>query len=198
VKFPQPTHSIELINDSLSISSECGYLKTSKDNRGKTMRNKIIVSVLLACGLLASSMALSAVAEETAEKADKANLKEQATVSKSEAKKLALAEVKKRGLHHARIKEAELEKEKGVVIWSFDISTRGTKDITEVQVDAKTGSVVSVTTESARDEAKEKQGGKEKEDDEKNEKKCQVVSALRFDRCQVAQVLSGLWAFCAF
>ena len=135
------------------------------------MRNKIIVSGLLACGLLASSMALSAVAEEKAEKADKANLKEQATVSKSEAKKLALAEVKKRGLHHARIKEAELEKEKGMVIWSFDISTRGTKDITEVQVDAKTGSVVSVTTESARDEAKEKQGGKEKEDDEKNEKK---------------------------
>jgi len=135
------------------------------------MRNKMIVSGLLACGLLASSMALSAVAEEKSEKADKANLKEQATVSKSEAKKLALAEVKKRGLHHARIKEAELEKEKGLVIWSFDISTRGTKDITEVQVDAKTGSVVSVTTESARDEAKEKQGGKEKEDDEKNEKK---------------------------
>ena len=135
------------------------------------MRNKMIVTGLLACGLLASSMALSAVAEEKAEKADKANLKEQATVSKSEAKKLALAEVKKRGLHHARIKEAELEKEKGLVIWSFDISTRGTKDITEVQVDAKTGSVVSVTTESARDEAKEKQGGKEKEDDEKNEKK---------------------------
>jgi uncharacterized membrane protein YkoI len=135
------------------------------------MRNKMIVSGLLACGLLASSMTLSAVAEEKAEKADKANLKEQATVSKSEAKKLALAEVKKRGLHHARIKEAELEKEKGLVIWSFDISTRGTKDITEVQVDAKTGSVVSVTTESARDEAKEKQGGKEKEDDEKNEKK---------------------------
>ena len=135
------------------------------------MRNKILVSGLLACGLLASNMALRAVAEEKAEKADKANLKEQATVSKSEAKKLALAEVKKRGLHHARIKEAELEKEKGLVIWSFDISTRGTKDITEVQVDAKTGAVVSVTTESARDEAKEKQGGKEKEDDEKNEKR---------------------------
>jgi len=111
-------------------------------------------------------MTLSAVAEEKAEKADKANLKEQATVSKSEAKKLALAEVKKRGLHHARIKEAELEKEKGLVIWSFDISTRGTKDITEVQVDAKTGAVVSVNTESAGDEAKEK-----KEADEPGGKK---------------------------
>jgi len=91
------------------------------------MRNKMIVSGLLACGLLASTMALSAVAEEKAEKADKANLKEQATVSKSEAKKLALAEVKKRGLHHARIKEAELEKEKGLVIW-FRLRTEGRKD----------------------------------------------------------------------
>lgn len=135
------------------------------------MRNKIIVSGLLVCGLLACNTALRAFAEEKAEKSENATLKEQATVSKSAAKKAALAEVKKRGLHHARVKEAELEKEKGLLIWSFDISTRGTKDITEVQVDARTGTVVSVTTESARDEAKEKQGVKEQQDDEKNEKK---------------------------
>ena len=127
------------------------------------MRNKIIISGFLACGLLASSLALRA--EEKGEKAERAALKAEATVSKSEAKKTALAEVKKKGLHHARIKEAELEREKGLLIWSFDIATRGTKDITEVQVDAKTGAVVSVNTESAGDEAKEKkeadeQGGK--------------------------------------
>jgi uncharacterized membrane protein YkoI len=126
------------------------------------MKNKIIASALLVCGLLASSMALRAFAED---KDEKANLKEQATVSKSEAKKVALAEVKKRGLHHAKVKESELEKEKGLLVWSFDIKTKGSKDITEVQVDAKTGSVVSVTTESPKDEAKEK-----KEDDGKSEK----------------------------
>ena len=70
------------------------------------MINKIIVAVLLACGLLASNLALSALGQE---KTDKASLKGQATVSKSEARKVALAEVKKRGLHHPRIKEAELE-----------------------------------------------------------------------------------------
>src|SRR5215471_10870488 len=135
------------------------------------MKNKIIFSGLLACGLLASNMPLATLAEDKSEKTEKATLKEPATVTKSEAKKVALAEVKKRGLHHAKIKEAELEQEKGLLIWSFDIKTKGTKDITEVQVDAKTGAVVSVTTESAKDEAKEKSGGKEKEDEEKDEKK---------------------------
>jgi len=132
------------------------------------MTTKTIVSGLLLCGLLASGLAVRAFGED---KTDKESLKHQATVTKSEAKKVALAEVKKRGLHHAKIKESELEQEKGVLIWSFDIATKGTKDITEVQVDAKTGAIVSVTTESARDEAKEKSGGKEKEEDEKGDKK---------------------------
>lgn len=129
-------------------------------NERKKMKKRIIISALLLCGLLASNMALRAFAEEKAEKSEKGTLKEQATVSKSQAKNLALAELKKRGLHHARVKESELEREKGLLIWSFDIATKGTKDITEVQVDAKTGVVVSVTTESAKDEAKEKEGEK--------------------------------------
>ena len=111
-------------------------------------------------------MTLRAFGDDKTEKTDRAALKAQATVSKGEAKKLALAEVQKRGLHHARIKEAELEREKGLLIWSFDIATRGTKDITEVQVDAKSGAIVSVKTESARDEAREK-----REDSEKEERK---------------------------
>jgi uncharacterized membrane protein YkoI len=127
------------------------------------MRNKIILSALLVWGLLASTMALRAFAEDKEEKTD---LKQQATVSKSEAKKVALAEIKKRGLHHPKVKESELEQEKGLLVWSFDIKTKGTKDITEVQVDAKTGAIVSVTTESPKDEAKEK-----KEDEEKSDKK---------------------------
>jgi uncharacterized membrane protein YkoI len=124
------------------------------------MRNKTIVSGLLVCGLLAGNMALKAQAEDNPEKAERAALKAEATVSKGEAKKTALAELKKRGLHHARIKEAELEKERGLLLWSIDIATKGTKDITEVQVDAKTGAVVSVKTESAGDEAKEKKEDK--------------------------------------
>lgn len=75
----------------------------------------------------------------------------QAKISKAEAEKTALAKAP-----GGTIKEGELEKENGKLIWSFDIATPGTKDITEVQVDATTGAVVSVENETAEHEAKEK------------------------------------------
>ena len=132
------------------------------------MKRNLIICGLVISSLFTGSLGSRALAEEKADKTDQAGLKAQATVSKSAAKKIALAEMKKRGLQHPKIKEAELEQEKGTLVWSFDIATKGTKDITEVQVDAKTGTIVSVTTESAADEAKEKKG---KEADEKDEKK---------------------------
>jgi uncharacterized membrane protein YkoI len=121
------------------------------------MKLKIIICGLLASGLLVGTFAPKAHSAEESQKESQATLKSKATVSKAEAKQTALAEVKKRGLKHPKVKESELEQEKGLLVWSFDIKTKGTKDITEVQVDAKTGAVVSVTTESAADEAKEKQ-----------------------------------------
>jgi len=133
------------------------------------MKSKTVLCGLLASALAVGTLAPRALAGEKSEKSEQAALKAQATVSKKAAKKVALEEVKKRGLKHPKIKEAELEQEKGVLIWSFDIATKGTKDITEVQVDAKTGAIVSVSTESAADEAKEKRT--EKEEDEKDEKK---------------------------
>ena len=54
------------------------------------------------------------------------------------------------------VKAAEIEKEKGKLQWSFDVATPDSKDITEVNVDAMTGDVISVEKESARSEAKEK------------------------------------------
>ncbi len=45
------------------------------------------------------------------------------------------------------IRESELEHEHGKLVWSFDIATPWTTDITEVQVDAVTGEIVSVETE---------------------------------------------------
>lgn len=60
-----------------------------------------------------------------------------AKITKKEASKIALAKVP-----GGKIKEAELEKENGKLIWSFDIKIKGAKDITEVQVDAITGNVV--------------------------------------------------------
>src|SRR5262249_15617320 len=95
--------------------------------------------------------------EETRE----AKLQAEAKVSKADAEKTALARVP-----GGTIKEGELEKEHGKLIWSFDIATPGTTDIKEVQVDAITGAIVLIKTESAAQEAKEKKGKKETEEKE--------------------------------
>ena len=73
-----------------------------------------------------------------------------AKISKETAMATALAKVP-----GGTIKDGELEKEKGKLIWSFDISIPDSKDIKEVAVDALTGDVVSVDTETAADQAKE-------------------------------------------
>ena len=59
-----------------------------------------------------------------------------------------------------KIKEAELERENGKLIYSFDIRTK--EGTMEVHINAIDGSVVSVETESAADEAKEKAAEKNK------------------------------------
>jgi len=53
------------------------------------------------------------------------------------------------------IKSAELEKENGVLIWSFDIARPGRKDVTEVWVDATTGKITAVDVETPLGEKKE-------------------------------------------
>lgn len=75
----------------------------------------------------------------------------QATVSREQAQQTALSKAP-----GGTVKEVELEKEHGRLIWSFDIATPGDKDITEVQVDARTGEIVTVEKESPADQAKEK------------------------------------------
>lgn len=79
-----------------------------------------------------------------------------ATVTRGQARQTALAKVP-----GGAVQEAELERENGRWVWSFDISQPGEKDITEVQVDARTGEVVSVTRETPAEQARErKQDGK--------------------------------------
>jgi hypothetical protein len=118
----------------------------------------IICSVTLA-GLVAGLVIGCAT-----EKEKESRLTAQAKVSRADAEKTALSKVP-----GGTIKEGGIEKEKGKLIWSFDITTPGSKDTTEVAVDALTGEVVAIDKETPEDEAKEKQ--KEKEDDEKDEKK---------------------------
>ncbi len=104
--------------------------------------------------------------EKGERKESMAKLQAEARVSKADAEKIALAKVP-----GGTIKEGELEKEKGKLIWSFDIATPGTKDITEVNIDAITGVVIAVDKETPAQQEAEKKGKQDKEDDEKEGKK---------------------------
>lgn len=95
------------------------------------------------------------VSASFAQKTKQSDLMKEARITKERATATALAKVP-----GGKVKEAELEREHGKLVWSFDIATTGSKDITEVQVDAKTGEVVSQTQESAKDEEAEKRAEK--------------------------------------
>ena len=109
------------------------------------MKNKIIIS-----GMLAALVTLGVAGCET-EKQEQAELQAQAKISKDQAQQTALAKAP-----GGTVKESELEKEHGKLVWSFDIATTDSKDITEVNVDAITGDVVSVEKEAPESQSKDK------------------------------------------
>lgn len=115
------------------------------------MKTKTIAKILLCAGVLISTLASRAFAGS--EKENQSELQAKAKISEAQARSIALAKVP-----NGTIKEGGIETEKGHVVWSFDIATPNTEDITEVQVDANSGEVVSITTEKAKDEAREAKG----------------------------------------
>ena len=94
---------------------------------------------------LALSTAAVCATDET-----QAELLSQSKITQEVAARTALAKVPM-----GEIKSAELEKENGKLVWSFDITLPKSKNIAEVQVDAKTGKIVSNKIETPNDQAKE-------------------------------------------
>jgi hypothetical protein len=86
-----------------------------------------------------------------------------ARIERAAAEKLALARVP-----GGEVTEAELETEHGRLVWSFDIAQKTSPDITEVQVDANTGEVVAVETETPDDQAREDDEDKKDDEDQKD------------------------------
>ncbi|MGH8162923.1 MAG: PepSY domain-containing protein [Rhodanobacteraceae bacterium] len=84
-----------------------------------------------------------------------AQLLKQAKIHRAQAEQIALAKVP-----GGKIQSAEIENEHHALVWSFDIATPGTRTITEVLVNAKTGKIVDVSTEKPADQAKENAGEK--------------------------------------
>jgi uncharacterized membrane protein YkoI len=129
------------------------------------MKIKSIICSIVTVGLLAGGLSACMTEKgegKEGEKETSAKLEAQAKITKVEAQKIALGKVP-----GGTIKEGDIEQEKGKLLWSFDIATPGTKDITEVQVDAMTGAVLDIAKETVAEQEKEKK----EDDDEKEEKK---------------------------
>jgi uncharacterized membrane protein YkoI len=100
-------------------------------------------------------MALAAVsslflAQAFAGEPSQTTLMTQAKVGKDAATRTALSRVP--GAH---IRSAEIEREHGRLIWSFDLAQAGKAGVTEIQVSAMTGKIVSQQHESGAHETAE-------------------------------------------
>ena len=103
----------------------------------------------IARSVIALALATSTPFNSWAQQSETELLK-QARVTKHQAKKIALARVKR-----GAIKCVELEKETGLLIWSVDIAQPQKKDLTDVWVDATTGKITAVEVETPITEKKE-------------------------------------------
>jgi hypothetical protein len=122
----------------------------------KHLNPKTLMKPINLLGTLLAAALLAAVSNGCS--TSQAKLEAQARVPKADAQSIALAKAP-----GGTVKECELEKEKGKLIWSFDIETPGSQNITEVQVDAKTGEIVSIEKETPKEQEKEaKEKAKEK------------------------------------
>ena len=100
--------------------------------------------------ILAASVAASGATAQTPKPNSQAALRREAKISLAAATKTALALVA-----GGKVRSSELEREKGKLIYSFDIKVAGKTGIEEVNVDAMTGTVVAHEHETPKAEKKE-------------------------------------------
>jgi len=95
---------------------------------------KTLISLLILAGMVMAIASGCATSQ--------AELQAQAKISRADAEKTALTKAP-----GGTIKETELEKEHGKLVWSIEMSVPGERDLTEVHVDAITGEIVAVEKE---------------------------------------------------
>jgi hypothetical protein len=116
------------------------------------LKNKSIVGAAWSFLIVAAIFCFASTSVSAQEKVKKPSTKlaKRAKITMAQARETA-----QNAVAGGKIEEAELEKENGKLVYSFDIrNEKGT--ITEVQVDAVSGAIVSTEEESKADEAKEK------------------------------------------
>jgi uncharacterized membrane protein YkoI len=147
------TESVHLIsNDDMApptiISNAAEYFGSDMVEYFMITKKTVILGLVLCFGAFAIAQGRPTEAE----------LINQAKVKRSEAQQIALGRAPQ-----GTIKSAEIENERGKLVWSFDISTPGTRDITEVLVDANTGAIVSVAKETPKQQSAEAKADKQKQ-----------------------------------
>ncbi len=110
-----------------------------------------LLAALAAVPLRGQAQATATPLVEVKLKEERPGLLAQAKVTDAAARQAALAKVP-----GGSIVQAEIEMEKGTLIYSYDVRVMGKAGIEEVAVDARTGAILSVEHESAADEAAEK------------------------------------------
>jgi uncharacterized membrane protein YkoI len=109
----------------------------------------LVISVLIAGASLTFAATTGTAQESKESQAEQAKLAREAKITKEQAQETALKRAP------GNVEDAELEREHGKLVYSFDIrNARGTID--EVQVSAITGKVVRVEHENRKQEAAEK------------------------------------------
>jgi uncharacterized membrane protein YkoI len=110
------------------------------------MKNVIHASITglaaVLCVVTASGLAAQQPAASTYKRDVPAALLSQTRISEDSARTVALKRVP-----GSAVTALELEREHGLLIWSFDLAVAGKPGIEEVEVDALTGKVVSVEHE---------------------------------------------------
>ena len=115
------------------------------------MKKSFVFGVIISAMIAGSSLAMArpVVAQKESEQQKEAKLARQAKITKDQAQETALKRAP------GNVESAELEREHGKLVYSFDIrNAQGTID--EVQVSAITGKVVRVEHENKKQEAAEK------------------------------------------
>jgi uncharacterized membrane protein YkoI len=117
-------------------------------SRGRTALFSVALAVVLP--VLAQAQAAKTTTPKPKHETQ-AQLQKEAKISLAAATATAQAAVP-----NGKIASHEIEREKGKLIYSFDIKIAGKSGIDEVNVDAMTGTVIEKVHESPADEAKEK------------------------------------------
>ncbi len=130
------------------------------------MKSRHTISAFIIAGIITAAPALSAQAGKapvtnpvvTAKAKTAAPKKEESQAALQKEAKIPLADATataKKEVPTGKVTAHELEREKGKLIYSFDITIAGKSGIEEVAVDAMTGAMIEHAHETPTDEAKE-------------------------------------------